>query len=218
MGKVLHASYSGYFPFCIKPLEENPEYIARVIEEGRPDAGEPGSEWPIGLTDEEAMSLFWKIRTIKADADGLSGTTNLTYRKSILAPSPVEPATEEEIVCANYRLETFGYITNGASFISIQILLEGACLKIENNQRFYYPRILIESNQIVEDPPESNSSVSYTDPFYSYTQQGSYNLLGFGELPLFTISSAQGAYPFTITPHKYWSYGGTWDEDTGEPL
>lgn len=215
MGKVYHASYSGYFPFCIKPLEENPEYIARVIEEGRPDAGEPGSEWPIGLTIEQVMKLFWRIKTIKMEAEGLSGTKNLTYFKNTQTPSFTEPTTEEELVCMNYKLSTVGLVENSnPDTIQAIIELEGACLRIENNIRLYYPRIGIDSIQTLS----SNSSSTYTIPIYNYTQQGSYNLLGFGELPLFTLSYNDGPYPFTIMPHKYWSYGGTWDEDTGEAI
>jgi len=72
MGKVLHASYSGYFPFC--PGEpENP-----VIN---------GSLASI-------MALYWRVRTIRFSCTlGTEGQQILTYRSQ---------ATEEkDLVCQN---------------------------------------------------------------------------------------------------------------------
>jgi hypothetical protein len=46
----LHASYSGYFPFC--------------IYEGAGNVGD-GTIYPVGMTLEDAMALYWKAKTFR---------------------------------------------------------------------------------------------------------------------------------------------------------
>ena len=81
MAKVLHASYSGYFPYCLLPYQESSAFpiVSRV-----------------SLT--QAMSLFWKVKKIR-----ISGTytipppTEETRNWEMIAESAA--TTEANLVC-----------------------------------------------------------------------------------------------------------------------
>jgi hypothetical protein len=90
MGKVIHASYSGYFPTC--------------IISGTPT---PSQEY-LSLTLEQAMALFWRVRTWEAKASGSFRDNvleaNIEYTSGSFAdmiPS-IEIEEEKNLVYENY--------------------------------------------------------------------------------------------------------------------
>ena len=99
MGKVLHASGSGYFPFC--------------LTKGTPPSTGKGTNYPISLSLTKYMSWWWKVRTWTltgssacnetAVSEGLSNnwsTTGLVQEDSYTSSIP----SEENLVCQDIRI------------------------------------------------------------------------------------------------------------------
>jgi len=70
MGRVLHASYSGYFPFC--------------LSEGDPNSVGAGTAYPLGMSLENAMTLYWRIKSYR-----LTGMVNLSASAITIGTYPV---------------------------------------------------------------------------------------------------------------------------------
>ena len=91
MGQVLHASYSGYFPFCIG-------------KDGNfgPDEGlNGGGVYPVGMNLSDAMEAFWQVSAWQLTI----GATTVNaqpkfYKSNELVQTPVIISDEEELVCA----------------------------------------------------------------------------------------------------------------------
>lgn len=82
MGQVLHASYSGWFPFCLSPQEPP------IFEDG-------STYYPLGLSVTDAMLFYWRISQYNLYANKPSVSYNKTkqiYRSPAIA-------TEEQLVC-----------------------------------------------------------------------------------------------------------------------
>ena len=81
MAKVLHASYSGYFPYCIFPYQESVffPFVSRV-----------------SLT--QAMSLFWRVKKMRISGTYQTPPPNEETRSwEMIAESAA--ATEANLVC-----------------------------------------------------------------------------------------------------------------------
>ena len=88
MGKVLHASYSGYFPFC----------IGRDGNFG-PDEGETeGGVYPVGMSLEDAMKIYWRVRTWEISYEGRTADITPKYNFSDVGYAQI--SEEKEIVCS----------------------------------------------------------------------------------------------------------------------
>lgn len=204
MGRVLHASKSGYFPFCIKKAEPN-------------DVGE-GTGFPLKMTLKKAMELYWRIRewNFYIDQDGIIADFNF-QRRGDAEPDP-NPTKEEELVCnipigGDFFRGSFDQIQPGIYFkypsledpdLQTQIYF----LKNETtNEIEYYPSIAFTGNYVTR----TWSSV-FTPPA-EFT--GTIEIETFGQFNC----SLSGPFPQTIKmkPIKWWSYDGTYDENTGEP-
>ena len=99
MAKVLHASYSGYFPFC--------------LTKGTPPQTGRGTDYPISLSLTKYMSWWWKVKTWKltgssacsetADSGNLVNnwtTTSLVQDDSYTSSI----ASEQNLVCQSVRI------------------------------------------------------------------------------------------------------------------
>lgn len=217
MGKVLHASYSGHFPFCVKQLEDDPAYNS-YIQSGFPPAGSPGSYYPIGLSIYQAMRLFWIIRKMRLKTlfNGDTGE-NFTYFESQESTTPVSINEEQEIICMHGGLYT-AYIKNisiseSATEVVNPVISIGSFLKLDD---LYYPLIAAGSSAFT--PSNAYFSATFNDPGYSLYESGVCNFFGFGEIALYTYTDGTLPYPFDFVATEYWSYDNTYDTATGASL
>ena len=214
MGKVLSAQGSGYFPIC--------------IPEGTPT---PSKNF-LSLTLQQAMSLFWRVKTWEAKITGTvsfntgnSITYLLTNYQELVRNRP-EINSEENYVCNGDETFSFGRV------MEVLLASEGQDPVIFDfswgfaynfnpesgfgayrNGNLFYPSF---ETAIV------GPVVSYDAPTYN-TNVGIYqiSLNGFtisGELYAADNLAPSGAALIEIRAKEYWSYGGTWNTSTGEPL
>jgi hypothetical protein len=199
MGKVLHASYSGYFPFC--------------IPEGTPE----NCPWTLG----KAMQTYWRIRTWTFSASGIvtndedpsdtfpfsSVYTDITSRDFETG----EPQTlEERLVCENYFGTEFILRNNAYIDFSSQSGTSGG---------LYNSGLYGEVIDYREGPLEF---------FFSANGSSAFNISILGaNIPINMIwendEQDESSYSITsgsatLTPTLWWSYGGTYDTATGNPL
>lgn len=222
MGKVLHASASGYFTGCIK--EQN---ILKECVQG-------------SLT--QIMSLFWRVKKWEAKIDGSLERTISGERQSLtfdgifreLENQYPYPTTEEDLVCFNdgskpslvyYKIanwynvdgtpvsDTFGFVISsgyrsdqyysgversGGNYRVAASIISGTTFLINGNQ---------------DTPPD------YIDPL---VEAGNYNInTNVGTLTgkvWSAFADTPATCVITINAKEYWSYGGTYNTSTGEPL
>jgi hypothetical protein len=188
MGKVLHASYSGYFPYCIQPYSPNqfePFFSTSSLE--------------------NAMRLFWRIRKIR-----FYGTyqTDLdppeTRNFDIVFASAA--GSEEELVCGNpgYVVESStNIITEG--FFSPSFTLE----EITSHSGGYVVRLSWSAAFVDTSGPTGFSAANPTAQPASPPPLGTINFEG-------VQMNGENIPSYEIT--EFWSYGGTYDTATGLPL
>jgi len=198
MGKVLHASGSGYFPFCIADGEQE--------------------DCPYTL--EDAMKAYWRVRTWTFSASGIFEATD---EPSYLAPfsseitnitsrdiETGEPQTlEEGLVCDNF------FVNNNTEDVEATIEFSGQAFKSGD---FYDSGLYsgIIDNRV--EPLEFFFAANNVSDFYI-------SILGVSIPITMTYVNDNQETEFvitqgsaTLTPTEWWSYGGTYDTATGEPL
>jgi hypothetical protein len=219
MGKVLHASGSGYFPRCLvnsSTLPRDGNYIIGGIQ--------------------EVMTPFWRVRKWEISVTGtlvgpgtewtFSGTPNELFGY----PEAVEK--EEDLVCFNsqdkfyigFASELVPWATlNGEPFENIANLFVGLGY-------VFPPYNTFESNAIVK-----NDDI-YKLPFFwgiggiallsdpleaGWVPVGTYtfDVLGVSTVPRTLYGpNLSGSVTAIVSAKEYWSYGGTYSTTTGEPL
>jgi hypothetical protein len=190
MGKVLHASGSGYFPAC--------------IAEGEPE----DCPWTL----ENAMNTYWRVRTWTFSASGILGEDDYNFPFSSTIPNMTSrdietglPHTlEEGLVCGNFFEAAGGdeekTIVFGQPQTSGGLYNSGLFGGIEDDS------IPMEFVFFATSPLAQNFSISI-----------------FGiNIPIIMNPLAPNTEVIsgsaTLTPTEWWSYGGTYDTSTGEPL
>ena len=189
MGKVLHASGSGYFPGCIV-------------------AGDPADcPWTL----EKAMQTYWRVRTWTFSASGtieeeeggnFPFSTTITDITSRDVETAFPQTLEEGLVCGNlfegiisnaycriefYQAETSGDLYNSG--------LVGEVVDDSNSLEFVFAANISSAFNI--------SILSTNIPItIDYVEEGG------------TVISGSA----TLTPTLWWSYGGKYDPATGDPL
>jgi hypothetical protein len=102
----LHASKSGYFPFCLEEATEG-EYG-------------PGTDRPFEMSLEDAMTLYWKYRTFKVTGSiacffsGIADDRFFSYSFSVIGTGNLmdnEQPKMSDVVCNNIYSTTFGFFT-----------------------------------------------------------------------------------------------------------
>jgi hypothetical protein len=206
MGKVLHASYSGYFPTC--------------ISDGTPS---PSQNY-LSLTLEGAMAMFWKVKTWEARASGSFYSENINseieYNSnsfSNMTPSVVV-SSEESLVCKGEETFDFEraaivtitpdgedpYVEDGS--INFQFIFSS----IARSGSTYYPSFYIASvNALTQLVPTFGSKVGT----YKITYSG-LEING----DLFGPDGSSGSALIEINAKEYWSYGGTYNTSNGSAL
>ena len=204
MGKVLHASGSGYFPTCIQEAS-SPDHCPWTLE--------------------KAMATYWRVRTWTFTVSGLDGEAGLgpptnPFSETISnitsgnVDDGINYTLEEQLVCSNspwfglsdeddvYGYVNFGYPEKSGSLytsgISGYMWMSGLVCEFR-----VYP---VYQN----DDPEVNNS-------------GTITILG-ETLPLFIyifdpeVTITYADVVATLTPTLWWSYGGTYNTSTGARL
>jgi len=199
MGKVLHASKSGYFPACI--LEGEPENCPWTLE--------------------KAMQTYWRVRTWDFAVNGL-------YGEGGEGGGPLDPfnvtinnitsggGLEEQLVCSNSF--SFGS-TEDDLYASIEFS------NPEKNKNLYTSGIYGNLHEYVDTGLNFEFRVypTYPPPEPGINNSGTISVLE-ATLPLrvFFIDP-ETTFTFedvvaTLTPTLWWSYGGTYDTSTGQRL
>ena len=219
MGKILSAKGSGYFPLCIP-------------------TGVPDTANTIKLTLQEAMTLFWRVKKFEGKINGTinypagpnSGAYTITYTMNAYAEMPnfgnfyPTPNTEEDIVCDTNEGRRAFYapdaITVFFSFQQNPLLLpifmfysfnsDSGAVK-ESDNSFFYPDFTAQFHVL----DTRNIGKSYVGDcnlsFYGYNKNLPLYANQGGDPSSFNISAS-------IRAKEYFSYGGTYDTATGNPL
>lgn len=187
MGKVLHASDSGYFTSCV----HDQEILAPSL-------------YPAATSLEDAMKAFWRVRSWRVQG---YITDEIIYPEYIKQNGDVfNPASEEELVCGR----GFSININNSSGISSERItfsmfnydLLGLGVG-KNASGAYLPKMIFEA--IYDDGVSSTEG--YSDFDYGllsgfFTLGG---ISGFEAIQLYRApSTLVGGW--IITPDQYWSY------------
>ena len=179
MGKVLHASKSGYFPFCL------PEFQDEVTQ---------FTTASVAI----AMKSFWVLRSFSITGT-YNGPSSVLDFSIVLSSSATK---EEEIICNPiWEISSFSSLNSivGSWYGGGQFYKYGD-LVIPNYEIF----ALYDEGQGAGFAVTSQTSSGYEETF-SFEGMTFYGTSG-------------GALSFLITPISYWSYDGTYDTSTGNPL
>lgn len=205
MGRVLHASYSGYFPFClISQSKNNP------------------SEYPFEVNLKNAMALFWKVKTWRVQGYITDTVVQPTYVKN--DTSTFIPSDEAGLVCAAgfvidiFTDSEFSFESIDIGFFNFDLTGGGAGF----NDNSYVPKFFFEG--VYTTSNSSRQGRSDIDPGQT---SGNLTISGFATVPLYRQPDLPPSDPlapyyrdgdWTITPEEYWTYDGLYDASTGEPL
>jgi hypothetical protein len=204
MGKVLHASGSGYFINCIEESGDSANAI-----------------WTL----ENAMKLYWRVRswsfsasgTLEEEGDLFSFSFNIdnikSYFYSIEADERIPTPREEQLVCGDASYPNFQNIDDPNLENNINVGLQG----IFRVGDLYNPSF----EGVVENrfPYNLQFFMASSIPSF-YPTLSTISLFG-GVLPIGVRSRVGGevlSFTATLTPTEWWSYGGTYDTSTGARL
>jgi hypothetical protein len=206
MGKVLHASYSGYFPTCIVP--------------GKPT---PPEDY-LSLTLDQAMALFWRVKTWRAKASGsfhdevLEATIEYTSSSFVDMTPNLIVDEEQNLVC--YGNRTFYFERAATATITLD---DGGTSDADGNINFQYIFSSVNKSGSTYYPYALISSINSASSkgVGSVSKIGTYKItyLNFeigGDL--FGSDGSSGSASIQIDAKEYWSYGGTYDTSTGSRL
>jgi len=196
MGKVLSAQGTGYYPSCIQ-------------EGSRPDDNDY-----LDLTIEQGMALYWRTRGWRVDASGSfysdgRGTPEnpiVFSGGSELTPS-LTVTSEEELVCfGNYIFDFTGtFIIEGAVPITFNYDFSSG-YKTEEK---FFPAFDVDGLFVYSSFPNGEKIGNVRFIFNDYTIVKD----------IYTDDTgAVGDVLIDFTCIEYWSYGGTWNTSTGQPL
>jgi hypothetical protein len=221
MGKVLHASGSGYFQFCIGPITDQSIQVPLV----------------------DAMDWWWRIKSYRASAPASTVTvrdnesfdqpiyvTSFPQIDSIFVPRP-STTLEEEIVC-NPPKDDLSFQFNGTQTKDIPPMSYPVGIVIQHFVSFLGSGFGIEGN--ITQPPYTCGLLRSTSMGGEYVISAGSTHAICGTLTIKTTKSLvqtfnilfqlpettliSGSINILIEPYEYWSYGGTYNTSTGDPL
>lgn len=204
MGKVLHASKSGYFPFCSSNFE---------LIEG----------FYISGTLYQIMAIYWRVKRWKYKISG-SYIGSLSITGSGEFDQNITPSSEENLVCGGPTL-FLGTVTliGGDQPYSFQFsmnLVEGQFELIGNT---CFTGFLLTATGSEGYGGLQSWDATPDEPFNVVVGNYCINVLGItigsGSIwSAFPQAGDPGNCSLIIEPSEYWSYGGTYDTTTGLPL
>lgn len=207
MGKVLSAQGSGYFPTCISE-DDAPEHF------------------PSGSI-KDFMTFYWRVKRFKVTFSGSGVAVNAgesvemrgTFDLSLRTAYDYKLESESELVC---NLATFSSGTGGEILIN-GIFYDSLFSNIYHTPVYYKKKQVLWSN-VVAFGGTPNNYFFYAFQPGDWTKVGSYSINFFGGSlsggPLYSPPSSfsSGSFDMTFEATEYWSYGGTYNTGTGEPL
>ena len=206
MGKVLHASKSGYFPFCISEVGSITEGFRGTLE--------------------QMMTIYWRVKKWNIAMSGsglLSGLYDVSFNQIAYELARLTPQqTEESIVCSS----NFFFFAGSFPISLPDVVLRGFFeLEFSGARKSGYTYSL--GGRAVVDGDGYNGIRTNSD---GGSVVGTWSMEFFGGPIVGNLYSQSGGSQtlgdwdsssniiMTISASEYWSYGGTYDTSTGEPL
>ena len=224
MGKVLHASASGYFTSCFEEVGTTPDLRAFSA--------------PIGMSLIDAMAVFWRVRSWEASITGTQFETAPAGIFRYRYPSADNYQTfwtnpyslEEARVCEFPGLP--GSQFNALGVITVPIIIT---FPSEENPSPPYPLTIPGSFGVGIIFPDVNVKKNNEEYFVNLESNGSMTTGAFGSyvlgtqqveilgttysVPLKNFSQfPDGSVNIKMRPKEWWSFGGTYNTFTGLPL
>lgn len=225
MARVLHASSSGYFPFC----------IAREIDPD-PDIGNR-REFPWGIPLNDLMAIYWRVKSWN-----IIGTNKGdVFLNKIVEPSRYNRKTgeqyiatsEEEIVCGDLMdiigvADPDNFLANSVSFrFGWTIGFFNPAIKMKKSGELFFPRFNLEA--FYENRDDAGGILDYGEAVSPFTSYSGVSLVDSGTITIealnfsYIIPTFKGVDNSSygngfIKAEEYWSYGGTYNTSTGQPL
>jgi hypothetical protein len=215
MGKVLHASKSGYFPFC-----------------QRNDINLP-SRLQIDGTLEQIMALYWRVKRFRYTLTGGYFSDSGLFPITISGGSGVfeqniNPPNEEALVCAGPVLFTgSAKLSVGAFTITpnfYMALFQANFLSplpfFQSTGGIYKTYFQIISDIVFGGGEFVNSiqTSEFSRACGNFSVKIFSTIIKSGTLFQTFDSNYSGNVSLIIEADEYWSYGGTYNTTTGEPL
>lgn len=225
MGSVNYKGYRTGFPFLIPERAQDGLPVSvwggttfssgpSKSSDEQIDVVGPGTMHPVGLTFAEAMEHFWRVKSYKCTVAG-DGVDAGVYTADLIEQpwDALFTSITREIHLVTAKNSTFRFYSDIGFIGGVRI---GGKFYFIRNSKTYYPEISIQlpdsrlfgaawssvKNEGVTGPVGSGSFCGESFPVYPQFDYSTW------DPPLTTPT-------ITITPHKYWTYGGLYDEDTG---
>jgi len=214
MGKVL---FPGYFTFCLTP--------------GVPEQTGLGTDYPISLPLSKYMKWWWRVRTWEATGSSVGNELVPSQNLSnIWTTVSLDQDTkwseniseEEDLVCLNEERRIEGAFNvdgnQGSSTNPTTVIFypEGYI-----SGTTVYPKIRMSNVWYNTLAPGDSKVQAAVDPYSTMTIDGINMPIYVNWFPLWTVYGDwqwTGSQSYVLTPKTYWSYGGTYDTQTGELL
>jgi len=189
MGQVLHASYSGYFPSCI---------------------GAARTSGIINGSLANIMSIYWRVKTWQIlSIVGNIGVLNFNQGQKDLGS--ISATTEEELVCGKIYIRSAivdATTEDGQIGVDFSLLLFPVFSKSgDNYQMSIFSDFFVKGSTAASTNTEGGNignltlqPINISVPYYSGAEEGGSSIA------------------VTIGAKEWWSYGGTYDTQTGQPL
>jgi len=207
MGKVLHASYSGYFPSCI---------------------GEERTQGVLNGSLEDLMYIYWRVKTweIESVIGQLlvgDGPATWTFNQGVTPLGSINANTEEELVCGKTFLQGASVSFEAETPPDPPSTISG------DFGMFFTPTVSQNANGLYQITFYIEFSLASTRIFFSSLPAsfGADQGAQVGELtikpiniktPIYGSGSITGTMNISVRATEWWSYGGTYNTQTGEPL
>jgi len=224
MGKVL---FPGYFPFCLTP--------------GVPSQTGRGTNYPISLPLTKYMKWWWRVRTWEATGSSVGNElapsenlSNIWTTASLVQDTKwtLNITQEEELVCLNqprYIQGAFnitgnqGSTTNDTSITFYpEGYISGTTVFPKITMGSYPDGGYIEGGEWYNTRSPGDSKVqAAVDPVSEMIIDGiiiPIYVRWFPNWAQYSDWQWTGSQSYVLTPKTYWSYGGTYNTQTGQPL
>ena len=209
MGKVLHASKSGWFPICIQTE------LPPILDLEARYSGEANS---LDLM----MAIYWRVKEWEIQFS--SATIDPAFIVSSTGVYGFDANNEEDLVCAppfiekSFTSNYFSFQEHSFFLLSLLANLYYGITSLDNNETFNFAYSLLYR---AADDLTVGGEISS-----GHVGAGIYDTLSFPianvgicNLKITKIPDISSNYAtISILPKSYWSYGGTYDTNTGLPL
>jgi hypothetical protein len=210
MGKVL---FPDYFPFCLENAlpPASPEILCRQY------SGQASSL-------EALMAAYWRVRQWKVD---YSGTDSFDLPVTATGIHGFNVENEESLVCRTIpKFELLSFSSSfspwGENNFQLFSILDNLVYAATSSYRFAFDLLYYGADDLTEGASiESGDLCDEGQQGVCSSQTTSVAVADAGtiQLPITVCPDRQGnGASISITPYLYWSYGGTYNTQTGARL